>query len=215
MSNIVISVVEGPTEEKFIKQIIDPYLLAKGIYIMPIVLRGNVSFDRVKTDVINSLKNKKAKAVSYFVDYYGLKDWPEKNSIQANSTPRQIADILNSAAKKAICDEASDDLNPYQRFIPFMVVHEFETLLFSDSVILAKELGVEQPVVDEVLSQFKGNPENINNSPVTAPSKRLKDWKNDYKKTTDGIDIAEKIGLSIMRAKCPLFDEWLTTIETL
>ncbi len=215
MSSIVKVVVEGSTEEKFIKQIVAPYLLSKGICIMPIVLHGNVSFDRVQTDVINSLKDKKAKAVSYFVDYYGLKDWPEKDMIQANSTPRQIADILNDAAKNAICEKVNDDLNPHQRFIPFMAVHEFEALLFSDSAILAKELGISRTDIDNVLTKFGEEPERINSNPLTAPSKRLEGWKESYKKTVDGIDIAEKIGLSTMRAKCPLFDEWLKAIETL
>ena len=211
---IVRIVVEGPTEEKFIKKIVGSYLLSKGIQIIPIVLHGDVKFDRVKGDVIKSLKDRKTNAVSYFVDYYGLKEWPEKNAIQANSTPQQIADILNNAAKNNICKEAGDDLNPSQRFIPFMVVHEFETLLFSDSKILAEELGIQQDNVDDVLNEFGGSPENINNSPETAPSKRLERWKANYKKTVDGISIAEKIGLSAIREKCLLFDNWLTAIES-
>ena len=41
-------VVEGPTEEKFIKQIVAPHLLlSKGVQAIPVVLHGNVSFDRV------------------------------------------------------------------------------------------------------------------------------------------------------------------------
>lgn len=212
---IVRIVVEGPTEEKFIKQIVGPYLLAKGFQTIPIVLHGDVKFDRVKGDVVKSLKDRKTKAVSYFVDYYGLKEWPEKEAIQANSTPRQIADILNSAAKNSICKEAGDDLNPCRRFVPFMAVHEFETLLFSDSEILAEELGIQQIHIDDVLKKFGGKPEWINNSPETAPSKRLEAWKSDYKKTTDGIAIAERIGLPAMRAKCPLFDNWLSAIESL
>ena len=96
-----------------------------------------------------------------------------------------------------------------------MAVHEFETLLFSDSAILAQELGVERTVVDEVLNQFDGRPESINNSFETAPSKRLEGWKENYKKTVDGIAIAEKIGLQSMRAKCPLFNAWLSAIEAL
>ena len=96
-----------------------------------------------------------------------------------------------------------------------MAVHEFEALLFSDSGILAEELGIQQIHVDNVLDEFGGNPERINNSPETAPSKRLETWKSDYKKTTDGIAIAERIGLPAMRAKCPLFDAWLSAIENL
>jgi len=216
MSNTILIkvVVEGQTEEKFIKQIVSPYLNSKNITMIPIVLHGDVNFDRVKTDVINSLKNN-VKAVSYFIDYYGLKDWPQKDTIQEHSTPQQIADTLNNAARNVICSEVDDNLNPKQRFIPFMAVHEFETLLFSNSEILAEELGVQQIHVDDVLDEFEGSPERINNSPETAPSKRLEAWKSDYKKTTDGIAIAERIGLPAMRGKCPLFDAWLSAIENL
>ena len=112
-SRILVTVVaEGPTEEKFIKRIVVPYLISKNITMIPTVLHGNVNFERVKRDVINRLKNNKFMAVSYFVDYYGLKDWPQKDSIPANATPRQIAGILNKAAKDVICGEIADDFNP-------------------------------------------------------------------------------------------------------
>ena len=202
-------VVEGPTEEKFIKQIVAPHLLlSKGVQAIPVVLHGNVSFDRVRKDVINSLKGN-VEAVSYFVDYYGLKDWPEKNSIQINSTPQQTG----------VRHDSGDPIEWGEKMIRHYealgIDPKTKTLLFSDSAILAKELGIEQTVVDEVLSQFNGNPENINSSPETAPSKRLESWKENYKKTVDGIAIADKIGLPAMRAKCPLFNAWLSAIEAL
>ena len=60
-----------------------------------------------------------------------------------------------------------------------------------------------------------GEPEKINNSRETAPSKRLNNLKTSgkFKKTTEGITIAEQIGIDKMRARCPLFNEWLNKIE--
>lgn len=96
-----------------------------------------------------------------------------------------------------------------------MAVHEFESLLFSDSAILATCLNISPLPVAKVLSDFDENPEKINNSRDTAPSKRIKQWKRNFKKTTDGIMIAQKIGLNAMRQKCPLFDAWLNALEQL
>ena len=123
----------------------------------------------------------------------------------------QIAETMNTAAKTEICQEY-DCLNPTQRFIPFIAVHEFETLLFSDTKALADGLGVAQTTIDADISRFS-TPEHINNSPLTAPSKRLERWYPQYGKTTTGIAIAKTIPVDTMRAKCPLFNQWLSAIE--
>ena len=149
--------------------------------------------------------------VSTFVDYYGIKEWPGQDSILPNSEPEQIAATMNTAAKTEICQEY-DHLTPTQRFIPFIAVHEFETLLFSDTKALADVLGVAQTTIDADISRFS-TPEHINNSPLTAPSKRLERWYPQYGKTTTGIAIAKTIPVDTMRAKCPLFNQWLSEIE--
>jgi len=209
---------EGQTEEKFVKELLAPYFLRRNIFITPIVLSkkgqkgGDVKFSRAERDIVNSLRQSNVSAVSTFVDYYGVKEWPGKDNVLPNSPPDQIADCLNHAAKDAICSKY-DKLNPQNRFIPFVAVHEFEALLFSDSKILAEHLHIEQAKVDEVLSEHDGLPEKINSSPATAPSKRLEQWDARYGKTTAGIAIASAIGIEKMREKCPLFDTWLCAIE--
>jgi len=209
---------EGKTEQKFIKSILSPYFQQKNIIMTPIIVSkkgekgGDVKFQRVKGDIVTALSQSNISAVTTFVDYYGIKEWPGKNDVLQNSTPEQIADCLNQATKNAICSKY-DNLNPQNRFIPFVAVHEFETLLFSNSKVLAEHLHIEQNKVDEVLSEHDGCPEKINNSPETAPSKRLEKWDARYGKTTAGIAIADAIGIDEMRKKCPLFDAWLRTLE--
>lgn len=219
MSNYIIVkvVVEGQTEQKFIGEILAPYLYAKGIFMTPIVASkkgqkgGDIKFQRVKKDIGNFLAQGNVDIVSTFVDYYGVKEWPGKDSILQNSTPEQIAATMNAAAKAEVCKKY-DCLKPAQRFIPFIAVHEFETLLFSDTKALAESLGIEQATVDATVNEFPSL-EHINNSRETAPSKRLKAWYPQYGKTTTGLAIAKKIQVDTMRAKCPLFDQWLTAIE--
>ena len=214
---IVQVIVEGQTEEKFIKQILQPYLSLKNIFITPTIASkkgqkgGDVRFQRIKNDIEIFLKQPQVDVVSTFVDYYGIKEWPGLKDTFKNLTPLEIAETMNTATKEKICQEF-DNLNPAQRFIPFIVVHEFETLLFSNSKILAEELAIEQEKVDEVINSFP-TIEHINNSRETAPSKRLIAWCPHYGKTTTGITIAQKITIDKMREKSPLFNKWLSALE--
>ena len=183
MSNRQIDIIcEGRTEQTFVDEVLWPYFAQKGIFVLPIILSkkgqkgGNVRFCRAINDIYCSLKKTSSPIVSTFVDYYGIKDWPGKDDILPNSTPEQIANTLNQATKDVICAEY-DDLNPQNRFIPFVMVHEFEALLFSSSEVLARNLHINQEMVDRVLLEY-GSPERINNSPLTAPAKRLELWCN-------------------------------------
>jgi hypothetical protein len=64
----------------------------------------------------------------------------------------------------------------------------------------------------KVANEF-GNPELINDGENTAPSKRIIRLIPDYQKVTAGYQIAEKIGLAILREKCRHFSEWLIQLE--
>ena len=60
------------------------------------------------------------------------------------------------------------------------------------------------------VSKGKLSPEEINDDPQTAPSKRILNIFPKYKKVTDGTQIALKVGLEQIRKECPHFDEWMT-----
>ena len=58
-------------------------------------------------------------------------------------------------------------------------------------------------------------PEHINDSPLTAPSKRLAQvYEGRYGKTEGNI-VASLIGLATIRRECRHFDAWLTKLENL
>ena len=59
------------------------------------------------------------------------------------------------------------------------------------------------------------NPETINNSKETAPSKRLTKYIRRFKKTSDSINITKNIGLAKIRIKCPNFNDWVTKLENI
>ena len=220
-------VVEGPTENLFVKNVLAPYWALRGIFVTPPKIRtridkhtgtvyagGDIRFPRVAKQVGNFLKQRRNIVVASFVDYYGLKEWPSLDTINEQHSPRDIARILNQAAMDYIQQSYPETL-PQKRYFPFTAVHEFEALLFSDTFVLSKHLHIPVCTIDAVLQEC-GSPEEINNSPETAPSKRLDQWTTgQYGKTTTGISIAQEIGIDAMRQRCPLFDDWLTAIERL
>ena len=177
---------------------------------------GDVKFERLRVDIRNHLLQRADTFITTMVDYYGLKEWPEKEKIPAHSAPEKISKTLCNVAYDIIRnDERLAKAGAESRFVPFVMVHEFEALLYSDATILAKAIGISQELVDKVISEC-GSPEQVNNSPQTAPSKRLEHWSNNhYGKTTMGIKIAQQIGIVRMREHCPLFNQWLKTLEQL
>jgi hypothetical protein len=216
----VVAIVEGQTEAIFINDLITPYLAQKGIFLTPIVVSkpgqkgGDIRFARVKRDLELHLKQRHDTYVTLFVDYYGIRnDWPGIEEARRKKLPAKIAEIVNRATMDAV-QSLFGDTDPVRRFIPYVAVHEFETLLFSDAEILAAELGVEPARVNAILAEC-GEPEKINNSSETAPSKRIEALNDRFKKTSTGIAVARAVGLSKMRSACPLFNEWMTTLESL
>ena len=67
--------------------------------------------------------------------------------------------------------------------------------------------------LEEAMSNEFANPEDINNSPKTAPSKRILGAVKSYSKVLDGNCVAMDIGLERMRQCCPHFNEWVSEME--
>lgn len=217
----VIAIVEGLTEQRFIESLVKPYLGNKLIGIKATQITkpgqkgGDVKFERAKKDLGLHLKQRKDTFVTTFVDYYGIKEWPGVDTIEERLNPSQIAHKINEATKAEVLSLFADHQSE-RRFIPFIAIHEFEALLFSDSKTLAAKLGTSESTIEAVLSEC-GEPEAINNRPQSSPSKRLDGWSPNGKfpKTTTGIAIASEIGIEKMREKCPVFNDWLTRLENL
>ena len=212
---------EGKTEEIFVNDLLVPYMAPKNIYLYPTQISkpgqkgGDVRFARAQRDIGMHLKQRQDTYVTTFIDFYGTKEWPGLNAVRSGATPGEIAQTINEATKTEVGNLFADR-RPDTRFIPYVAVHEFEAMLFSDIDLLSARLTVNREKVEQVLSEY-GEPEAVNNSPETAPSKRLDGWSlnGKFPKTTAGIVIARQIGIPTIREKCPLFDNWLTTIENI
>lgn len=200
MVRLAISV-EGQTEERFVKKVMVSYLQDRGIYAVPMLLAragGDVSFSRIKND-LNGFANSFDK-VTTFYDFYGFRG---KDGTESKETLEQK--IINCVAVPL-----------RERIIPYVQMYEFEGLLFSSPEAIENNIHQSGLVswANEILQTFGGDPEKINDSRQTAPSKRLLN-KTNYMKTMHGPDIAKEIGLDVLREKCTGFGDWLNRLEAL
>lgn len=77
-----------------------------------------------------------------------------------------------------------------QRFIPFIVMHEFEGLLFSDCERFGRGIGHPELAPQfQIIRDLFATPEEINDSPLTAPSKRIEALLPGYEKPLLGVDV--------------------------
>lgn len=200
--NYIYVLTEGETEEKFVKEILNPYFAEKDIYAQPIPLRGVSKYSIIKRELETLLRYPNAKLITTMIDLYGSpSDMPKKCEITQEMNYNQKVQILEEALKKEMNNS---------KFIPYYQLHEFEALLFSD----VQEFSLlKRNIIDfENIVRTK-SPEEINDSPNTAPSKRIVNLIPNYSKTVHGIILAKKIGLIKMREKCPHFNNWIESIE--
>lgn len=84
MSSIEIYIiVEGQTEQTFVRDVLAPQMKHKEIYLLPSLIGkpgqkgGNIRFDRAKTDIGNFLKQRTGTYVSTMFDYFRIDSrWP-------------------------------------------------------------------------------------------------------------------------------------------
>ena len=216
--NRIIIICEGQTEQEFCNTLLQPHFSAYGITLQaPLIKKtmgGIANWNVLKREIETYLRREKDVLVTTLIDYYGIKDshgfplWAEK---QAIADKNQRLDELEAAM------QADVDENLRPRFVPYLQLHEFEGLLFSDKQAfyttfnegeLAREDELEQTFADF------NNPEMINDGVETSPSHRLERIISGYEKVVYGCCLAEAIGLDKMRQKSPRFDNWLKRLET-
>lgn len=219
---------EGQTEEDFVNEVLRDYLLGKGYDAVSARIVGNARLRRrrggirpwvsVRKDIINHLKEDPTCIATTMVDYYGLPQegegaWPGRKKAAGLKSGEKATSVEDALLADVIA-EMGKRFNP-QRFVPFVVMHEFEGLLFSDCAGFSRGIGRSslEAAFKTIRDQFP-TPEDINDSPVTAPSKRVQDLVPGYEKPLLGSLAALEIGLSCIRRECPHFDWWLVQLES-
>ena len=212
MSRVLVFV-EGQTEETFVRDLLVPYFSRQGIYLTPILAQtspghkgGVVSYGKVKHQLTRLCRQDQGAYVTTMMDYYGLpNDFP--------GLAGRVADAHEQVMRLELALQQDIDA---PNFIPNLMLHEFEALLFSAPEKIAEWLDDQALLAP--MAAIRGafaTPEHINNSPQTAPSKRILALVPHYKKTVDGPLIAEDIGLDAIRAQCPHFNNWIERLLAL
>lgn len=212
MSRVLVFV-EGQTEETFVRDLLVPYFSRLGIYLTPILAQtspghkgGIVSYGKVKHQLTRLCRQDQGAYVTTMMDYYGLpNDFPGLDG--------HVPDAHEQVVRLELALQQDIDA---PNFIPNLMLHEFEALLFSAPEKFAEWLDDQALLAP--MAAIRGafaTPEHINNSPQTAPSKRILTLVPHYKKTVDGPLIAEDIGLDAIRAQCPHFNNWIERLLAL
>lgn len=213
----LIVVCEGPTEQEFCRDTIAPYLSRHSILVEePLIKQSNggmVSWPAIRLQLLSHLHESGAYVTTMF-DYYGIKDsyafpkWTEGKTIDRHE---ERVCFLEEAMKENIGYKFAP------HFIPHLQLHEFEAMLFSNIEVFPRNYAksdLDMGKLKSIVQDFP-NPEDINNSPSTAPSKRILDAVKGYDKVLDGNFLAKEIGINTIMAKCPHFKQWIEVLENL
>lgn len=212
--------VEGQSEEIFVKQTLTPYLAQFGVYLQPPIIlwtkrlsaggghRGGTShWEQIRKNLKPLLSDSDA-WVTTLLDFYGLpEDVPGWQTALAQPDRRlAVADLQQEIAQQF----------QHPRFIPFLALHEFEAWLFAAPQVVAEHFGRSdvQQKLEQAIAEV-GEPELINHGKTTHPKARLDALNVGYKETADGATIMQKIGIEAIRTTCPHFAAWLQTLQNL
>ncbi|WP_194869278.1 DUF4276 family protein [Myxococcus sp. AB025B] len=218
-------VVEGPTEEGFVKEVLVPHLQAHSIFAVPIIVRtrrdmqtgailgkGGGRWKHWYRDLMRLMGEHPGGEVAFttLIDLYGIPDdFPQLQMLSALKDTHQRALRLEEVMFQQFED---------RRFIPYVQRHEFEALVLASLDALVELL--DDPADVSGLEQLRAElaklaPEDVNDGAQTAPSKRLLARIPSYRKTLHGPLAVAGAGLVHLRAVCPRFDAWVTKLESL
>lgn len=215
--------VEGQTEEKFVKDVLRPQLEFSSVWAIPIIVttrrekrtgqksRGGGHWKHWENDLRLLIGQHRGNDVRFttLFDLYGLPDdFPgiQTHGSDGDTTRRAIS--LEQSMAAVVND---------WRLIPYLQRHEFEALVLACLDHLSSLLDPsERSGADDLRRELgAASPEDVNDGKATAPSKRLTSHIAGYDKTTHGPLAIESAGLAEVRKKCPRFGAWLGQLEAL
>lgn len=215
-------VVEGQTEETFVRDVLAEHLALQGVYAaarcvetsrtrLKISKGGITTYARAKGDIERWLKEDRTAYLTTMFDLYALPtDFPGVAPLPPLGDPYRKAELI----ERGIAADIGDP-----RLIPYIQVHEFEALLFCGPVVTDAVLGA--PPASSKLRELQRiingvrSPEHIDDGSETAPSRRIAQLYKSYKKTVYGPLITKRIGLETLRQKCSHFNNWILRLEGL
>ena len=220
----VLVLCEGPTEREFCREVVGPHMAALGVRVAG-TLRGKPDrkqggikdWATYRSEIVRLGRTSSHHYVATLVDFYAMPaSWPGRTEANGKAIVQRGAHV--EAALRA--DLVSDLAN---RFIPCVQLHEFEALLFVAPTAAVGSLRASAPDLTNlqlaaaqmaaVTTRCGGTVEHIDDSPETAPSKRLKAIFNRYDKVAWGVLAAKNVTLPVLRKGCAWLDRWVCSLE--
>ena len=223
--------VEGPTEKEFVEALFQGHFARREMVCDARLLTtsrdwncgrfykgGLASYGKLRYEIVESIKSDHGDDSFFttFLDVYGLpNDFPGVTEV-TSTNHREVVSGIESAFLNDI-QSCLPSLNISKVFVLFFMCHEFESLVLSDVSKLACVYLDRQRELEQLAAQVSefGDPELVNSSPETAPSKRIVKLIPEYDKATAGPLAAIEIGLPALRQKCQHFNDWVTRLEAL
>lgn len=218
---------EGQTEQGFCSQVLQPHLFPNGEGIIHTLAVGakdhhhlyglgrRTKYEKIRKFIGNTIRQRQGDQVFFttLFDLYALPtDFPGvEENVRNPANPTPYVEALEAAFGQNI---------GHHRFVPYLQLHEYETMLFADPNAFAvsfENCDNEIQQLKAVAASMHDRLELIDDGKDSAPSKRIISVIPEYdgRKSTAGPDIAEYIGLTTIRRKCPHFRKWLRTIKGL
>ena len=114
----------------------------------------------------------------------------------------------------------AEEVNNY-KFIPYLQLHEFESLVLCNIDGLVEIYPNSREELDALKAKLResygDNMELVDNGRETAPSKRIIQalgGKYYYDKPKSGTEVTQIVGIDALRGRCRHFHQWLQTIES-
>jgi hypothetical protein len=223
-------IVEGATEARFATQILAPHLGSLGVFasasrVVTSGKRGGVrkgqgggdNYLAWKNDITDWIKQEGQRQDVWFstmFDLYGLarvRDFPGFSEASKLTDPFAKVASLEAALEKDI---------KFPRFIPYIQLHEFESLLLVDPSALKNWFIGQAGAVDALsreIAETGCQPEYIDDGETTKPSGRICKHIPAYagNKVVAALDAVGSIGLARLVDACPHFGEWVKHLEKL
>ncbi|GHV52412.1 hypothetical protein FACS1894181_15490 [Bacteroidia bacterium] len=228
MSQVILNVLcEGQTEDRFANHVLKPYLKNFGIVVKITILLTNkkknkrggmLSYTRAKNDLELLVKQhlKRNYETHYYTTMFDLYALPD--DFPGYAEAKELADSyarINKLEERFAADMCC------RNFIPYIQLHEFEALVFCGlQYLLVDYPGMDKQVenLQQIVGQYGNNTEMINDSPQTAPSKRIEkefETHHHYNKPKSGEYVTGRVGIEALKGRCPHFKEWIDQLENL
>jgi hypothetical protein len=149
-------------------------------------------------------------------DFYGLGSGFTKSLLPTGLANREKVARIEAAVKSDLAGSLPESLRVDVRFLPYLQLHEYEGLLFSDPDAFA--LAIDEPRLMPQFRRIRGEfatPEDIDDGLQSAPSKRVAAAFASYDKVLHGVLAAKSVGIAAMRRECPHFNQWVASLERL